>query len=104
MVRAALFERADCLFAQLFLRLAGLRSRGRNLAWAVRAGRTPSMGILCSPRRSLLYDHTSLPSLGVATWPGLCTGPPAPGADLDLWLGDPQGRWVGDTLVVETTN
>ena len=29
---------------------------------------------------------------------------PALGADVDTWLGDPQGRWEGDTLVIETTN
>ena len=29
---------------------------------------------------------------------------PAVGSDLKLWLGDPQGRWEDDTLVVETTN
>ena len=26
------------------------------------------------------------------------------GADLTTWLGDPQGRWDGDTLVIETAN
>ena len=29
---------------------------------------------------------------------------PAAGPDLKLWLGVPQGRWEGDTLVIETTN
>ena len=29
---------------------------------------------------------------------------PAAGDDLELWLGVPQGRWEGDTLVVTTTN
>ena len=29
---------------------------------------------------------------------------PRLGEDLDTWLGDPQGRWEGDTLVIETTN
>jgi hypothetical protein len=26
------------------------------------------------------------------------------GSKLTSWLGDPQGRWEGDTLVIETTN
>ena len=26
------------------------------------------------------------------------------GANLKTWLGDPQGRWEGDTLIIETTN
>jgi hypothetical protein len=29
---------------------------------------------------------------------------PRVGANLKTWLGDPQGRWEGDTLVVESTN
>ena len=29
---------------------------------------------------------------------------PRLGADLDTWLGDPQGRWEGATLVIETSN
>ena len=29
---------------------------------------------------------------------------PRVGAGLRSWLGDPQGRWEGDTLVIETTN
>ena len=29
---------------------------------------------------------------------------PPLGADLTLWLGAPQGRWEGDSLVIETTN
>ena len=28
----------------------------------------------------------------------------AVGENLKMWLGDPQGRWEGDTLVIETTN
>ena len=29
---------------------------------------------------------------------------PRPGSELTSWLGDSQGRWEGDTLVIETTN
>ena len=32
------------------------------------------------------------------------TPQPAAGTDLKLWLGVPQGRWEGDTLVIETTH
>ena len=59
-VRAPLFERADCLVAQLFLGVTSLRSRGRKPAW-VGPCRPYAFNRHLAFSSASLLDHTSLP-------------------------------------------
>jgi hypothetical protein len=52
-----------------------------------------------SPDKVTIF-HSTHPATRVIRFDGR---PPLP-ASIRLWMGDPRGRWEGDTLVVETTN